>query len=252
MLPAVLRWRWVTPWQSYQFITGTSQPHHTEGQLGVATYPSVVGGTVVGGQRVQREPIPTQEQHFQISVFPSCFFDEQQSSIHFLWPLLLQSGPQVVLEPIPAVFRQRLADTLDKSPVYCCVTQKDKQPFTLTYTPMADLAFLIRLMCTPLDSVRKAKNTLWYRATMLHTERPQAWGSNLLPSCCEATVMTSAPPCRPCHSHCNNFAHLSENICHGECLPTFNLPDNNLALWHFCWPNGSLPAPEQAPCGHHE
>lgn len=53
-------------------------------------------------------------------------------------------------------------------------------------------------------------------------------GSNLLPSCCEATVITGAPLCR--HSHFNSFAHLSENICLGKTLPAFNLPDSNLAL----------------------
>lgn len=78
----------------------------------------------------------------------------------------------------------------------------------MIHTNMPDLTLPIPFKCAHLHSVRKPKNNLRHREKMLHTERLLEYGSNMQPSCCEATVMTIL--CHPCHSHFNKFAHFLE------------------------------------------
>ena len=85
-------------------------------------------------------------------------------------------------------------------------THRDRQPFTLTVTPMVNLEYPISLV--PILHVFG----LWEEAGVpgenprLHGENMQtphrkiprpSRDSNLEPSCCEATALTTAPPCRP-------------------------------------------------------
>ena len=75
---------------------------------------------------------------------------------------------------IPAVIGREAGHTLDRS----TGQHRDKQPHTLTLTPMDNLESLINLTCTLLDGGMKPEyqersHPYMWRKCKLHTERPQ-------------------------------------------------------------------------------
>ena len=151
-------------------------------------------------------------QNIQHTIYMNNIKSQITKFIHRL-PLYPFKGRGGSLEPIPANIGREAGYTLDRSPAYRRATYRDKQPFTLTFTPTVNLESPMNLtpFCMSLDCGRKPENperTHAYtgRTCKLHTERP--WlnrDSNPEPSCCEAKVLTTTPPC----SHCIHFTLLN-------------------------------------------
>ena len=70
---------------------------------------------------------------------------------------------------------------------------------SLTFTPTGHLESTVNLTCLSLDcgSGRRRKPTLPRGEHANYTQKDPNLNSNLRPSCCEATVLTTAPPCWP-------------------------------------------------------
>lgn len=89
----------------------------------------------------------------------------------------------------------------DKSPVYRRATWKYQQTFTLMLPHTDKLEFQIRFMHMSLDCSRKSEYLV-----RTHTDPRWTckgfWSVDETPlgSCCEATGLTTAPPCRPATS----------------------------------------------------
>ena len=97
-------------------------------------------------------------QNFHPSIFYTCLFR--------------RSGR---LEPIPAVIGREAGYTLGRSPVHHRATQRQTTTHTLTW--------------------REPTHTRGDYANS--TQKSPRWGLNLEPSCCEATVLITTPPCSP-------------------------------------------------------
>ena len=83
------------------------------------------------------------------------------------------------------------------------LTHRDRQPLTLTFTPTGNSESPINLHAC-LWTVGGSRRT-WREPTQTRGEHANsaqkgpapATHSNSRPSCCEAAVLTTAPPCRP-------------------------------------------------------
>ncbi|KAF7660287.1 hypothetical protein LDENG_00283720 [Lucifuga dentata] len=97
---------------------------------------------------------------------------------------------------------------------------------------MVNLEFPIHLTCMSFGGGRKPEHLEGThadkgRTCKLHTERPcPGRESNPGPSCCEATVLTTAPPCRPFACFLNFFFFFDKYIFHTY---TYACKNRNLA-----------------------
>ncbi|XP_060781597.1 prolyl endopeptidase-like isoform X2 [Neoarius graeffei] len=82
------------------------------------------------------------------------------------------------------------------------LTHRHRQPFTLTFTPTVNLESPVNLTCMSLDcggnrsTRRKPTRTRGEHANSAQKGPRRPQGSNPEPSCHEATVLTTTPPCR--------------------------------------------------------
>ena len=79
---------------------------------------------------------------------------------------------------------------------------RDKQPHTLTLTSKDNLELSINLTCMFFGRWEEARvpgeNPRIHGAEHANsTQKGPSWELNLEPSCCEATVLTTTPPCSP-------------------------------------------------------
>ena len=143
------------------------------------------------------DPVANLEHHLNVTICSLSYYKHPPKSIFF--PASFQfwgagaAGAYPSCQGTPWIGRRPIAG----------LTLKDRQTFTLTHT-YSQFRQIISPKSMSLDRGRKPEcpektHTCTGRTYKLHTERPEP--RNPKPSCCETTVLTTAPPCRPYYKH---------------------------------------------------
>ena len=113
-------------------------------------------------------------------------------------------GENMTLEPIPLVIRREAGYTLDSSPVHHRATQRQTRQTTrhmLTLTPKDNFRDTMHVFGRWEEAGVPGENPCIHGENMQTPHRKASQELNLELSQCEATVLTTTPPCSPDSAH---------------------------------------------------